>query len=141
MQRPPPFRLPTLSEMRPIIFGYSWAQITDLRHCFYQFPVADDIALFFCLKSPLGTLSFKRMAMGWSWAPSIAQAVALAYLAPIGVAGMAIYDDFLCLGHSVEQCATHTQLLRERILSCNGTIHPVKSLPEPSSRVIFSGIQ
>jgi len=141
MLRPPPFRLPTLSEMRPIIFSYAVAQITDLRHCFYQFPVCDEVALYFCLQSPLGTLSFRRMAMGWSWAPSIAQAIALSYLNPIGVAGLAIYDDFLCLGASIEQCASHTQLLRSRIASCKGTIHPIKSAPEPSVRVVFSGIQ
>ncbi len=141
MLRPPSFRLPTLAEMRPVIFSYSAGQITDLRHCFYQFPVHEDIALYFCLHARGEVLSFKRMAMGWSWAPSIAQATARAYLNPVGAAGLAIYDDFLCLGHSVEQCAAHTQLLRARIISCGGTIHPRKSAPSPTTRTTFCGIE
>jgi hypothetical protein len=141
MQRPPHFRLPTLAELRPVIFGYNVAQITDLRHCFYQFPVQQDIALFFCLRTRHEVLSFNRMAMGWSWAPSIAQATARAYLAPVGAAGLAIYDDFLCLGHTTEQCSSHTQLLRSRISACGGTIHPRKSAPTPTTRTTFCGLE
>ena len=141
MQPPPHFRLPTLAEMRPIIFGFSFGQITDLRHCFYQFPVASEVALFFCLHAGDATLSFKRMAMGWSWAPSIAQSVAMAYLAPIGAAGLAIYDDFLIMDHSVEQCAASTTLLRSRISMCLGTIHPKKSASCPSPKFTYCGIE
>jgi len=68
MLSPPHFRLPTLAELRPIIFGFTHGQITDLRHCFYQFPVDAKVALYFCLRSETQTLSIKRMAMGWSWA-------------------------------------------------------------------------
>ena len=141
MQRPPHFRLASLAEMRPIMFSASVGQITDLRHCFYQYPVDADIALYFCLRSSRKVLSMRRMAMGWSWAPSIAQATALAYLEPCGPHSLVIYDDFVTLGSTVEECAQRTNLLRSRMVRCNGTIHPIKSAPSPTSRFTFSGIQ
>ena len=141
MQSPPHFRLTTLAELRPIVFSHSWAQITDLRHCFYQFPLDDEVALFFCLRSKKGHLCFRRMAMGWSWAPFLAQSTALAYLKPLGTSAIAIYDDFLILGDSMEQCSSRSSILRSRISACNGTIHSGKSDPDPKERVTFMGLE
>jgi hypothetical protein len=142
MERPPSFSLPSVAQVKSVVFRYGWGQTTDLRHCFYQFALDEEVALFFCLrKRGRRVISFLRMPMGWSWAPYLAQQTALAYLEPCMPHGLAVYDDFLVLGSSKTETGSRTATLQERVTSCKGTLHTTKSMTEPSQCFVFLGVE
>jgi len=130
------------TSLRSLVFAYGWAQTVDLRHCFYQFPMCPEVATYFCFRPRQGGYyAFGRMAMGWSWAPSISQRTALAYLDPILPHAAAIYDDYLILGRSVQETASRAATVDGRIARCHGTKHPTKSMLIPSVVFVYMGIQ
>ena len=49
-RRPPHFRMPQVEWVRATILSHHWAMRTDLRHCFYQFPLAAEVAAFFSFR-------------------------------------------------------------------------------------------
>lgn len=142
MQRPPHFSLPSVQHLKDTVFFYSSGQTVDLRHCFYQFEISGGVERFFGIRARRGrTLTFNRMAMGWSWAPYIAQMVALRYLRPVLPHAVAIYDDFLVLGKNNEETRERAVIVRERILRCGGTLHQTKSMSEPATEFVYMGVE
>jgi hypothetical protein len=142
MQRPPHFSLPSVQQLKEKVFLYALGQTVDLRHCFYQFSVSGGVEDYFCVRARRGrVLSFQRMAMGWSWAPYIAQSVALAYLRPILPHAVAVYDDFLVLGDDEQQTESRAATVRSRITRCGGTLHATKSMTSPATIFVYMGIE
>jgi hypothetical protein len=57
--------------------GRVWFATLDLRHWFHQFALGAQVRPYFGLRSPsLGPLVWRRLPMGWSWSPWVAQATA-----------------------------------------------------------------
>jgi hypothetical protein len=119
---------------------HSWAVDIDLRHWFYQFPLAPSVQRYFTTRSKRGAFSVTRMPMGWSYSMYIAQTTAEALLAPIAAAALAYVDGFLVGGATAAECSQHAAVLLDRLSRVNATINHAKSHLEPSQLVTFCGL-
>ena len=138
---PPSFSLPSIEKLKPWIFAHEWGQVTDLRHCFYQYQLGEGVESFFGFRKRNHFYAFKRMPMGWSYAPFIAQSVAMAFIEPIARHATAIYDDFLVLGQNKQETQQRTATMRERMERCRATIHPKKAMIEAAQTLTYMGVE
>lgn len=97
MARPPKMPLPSIHEVIEYILSQNFVWTCDAKSYFYQFGVDDDVGAYFCTRLGAARGSFiiaamTRMAMGWSWAPFIAQSTSNALASGLGVAWL---DNFI----------------------------------------------
>jgi hypothetical protein len=119
---------------------HNWAVDVDLRHWFYQFPLAPSVQRYFTTRSKHGAHSVTRMPMGWSYSMYIAQTTAEALLAPVAASALAYVDGFLVGGQTAAECAQHAAVLLQRLSHVNATVNAAKSHLEPAQLVTFCGL-
>jgi hypothetical protein len=141
MVPPPRLHLPSVSEILTVAFQSTWAVDIDLRHWFFQFPIAEAIQPYFCVRSGRGVFSMARMCMGWSFSMYIAQSTA-AQLADDGTGGTATFvDGFLVGGRSSADSRARADSLLSRLQAVGATVNWGKTDMEPAQTKIFAGLQ
>jgi hypothetical protein len=149
---PPRARLPALLEelALPLAHADVFAHL-DLRHWFYQFALRDggELARLFCVRTRAAGptqpttrqhMAMRRLPMGWSWSPAIAQEVALALLAlavpasgaPCHVGGTAWLDNIVLWGRGVGAADAVAAALRAVLAVCERFRVTVKEVAPPA---------
>ena len=85
---PPNMELPSIHEVIDFVLSNEVAATADARAFFYQLPLPPLLRRYFGVRVPTAsrgrsfdTFEFKKIPMGWSWAPAIGQAVSSNILA------------------------------------------------------------
>ena len=90
---PPNMELPSIHEVIDFVLSNEVAATADARAFFYQLPLPLLLRTYFGVRVPTAsrgrsfdTFEFKRIPMGWSWAPAIGQAVSNLLVGDLGKA-------------------------------------------------------
>jgi hypothetical protein len=139
-RRPPPMGLPRINDVIRRILGWEVASSCDGKSFFYQFPLVPEVARYFRTRiaGRRGSIIegvLKRLPMGWSFSPAIAQRVgnALTWLL-----GLAWVDDFIIGGTRDDYDDIRTEFKR-RLHRYN--IEVDNELLEPTTRLIALGLE
>mmetsp|Transcript_38200 Transcript_38200/g.118030 ORF Transcript_38200/g.118030 Transcript_38200/m.118030 type:complete len:894 (-) Transcript_38200:517-3198(-) len=113
-RRPPPMGLPRMAQVIRTILSWEVAAKCDGKSFFYQFPLAGGIARYFRARiagrrGKVIEVILKRLPMGWSFSPAIAQAVGNALTRALGLAWV---DDFIIGGSRAEFEGRRAEFLR-----------------------------
>lgn len=113
-RKPMAMHLPSIHGVIAQILEWEVASSCDGKSYFYQFPLAPGIARYFrarlgALRGHVTEVCLKRMPMGWSFSPAIAQRVANVLVRDLGIAWV---DDFIIGGTRQEYAAKRSEFLR-----------------------------
>ncbi|KAJ9472915.1 hypothetical protein DIPPA_17977, partial [Diplonema papillatum] len=146
MEPPPKFSLLRVDEVIAKMMSKSHAVVVDLKSYFFQFPVGRSTSAFFGLRTrrPDGGVAlyrWRRLTMGWSFSPVIAQDSALVITETAGDDRIVWYDDWALVG----DCPDALRAVRDRVLRrarkvCM-TVNDEKSVLEPSSTPVVLGVE
>lgn len=109
MRFTPRMELPSIVDVAHYLMRNKYYATVDGKAFFYQFPLGDEVGRYFCAnladtKGDFVTVRLRRMPMGWSWAPAIAQHTANTLLdEPEGPLGIAWVDNFVFAGETQEE--------------------------------------
>ncbi|KAJ9439220.1 hypothetical protein DIPPA_21535 [Diplonema papillatum] len=146
MEPPPKFSLLRVDEVIKKMMSKSHAVVVDLKSYFFQFPVGRSTSAFFGLrtKRPDGGVAlyrWRRLTMGWSYSPVIAQDSALVVTEPAKDDRVVWYDDWALVG----DCPDALRAVRDRVLrrarQVRMTVNDEKSVLEPSSTPVVLGVE
>ncbi|KAJ9437133.1 hypothetical protein DIPPA_31951 [Diplonema papillatum] len=146
MEPPPKFSLLRVDEVIKKMMSKSHAVVVDLKSYFFQFPVGRSTSAFFGLrtKRPDGGVAlyrWRRLTMGWSYSPVIAQDSALVVTEPAKDDRVVWYDDWALVG----DCPDALRAVRDRVLrrarQVRMTVNDEKSVLEPSWTPVVSGVE
>jgi hypothetical protein len=140
-QRPGEMGLIRLHDLIRSVLSFSHAAKSDGCSYFYQFLLHPDIRPFFRSKlanwrGSIIEVMLKRMPMGWSWSPRIAQFVSNAIIRGLGVAWL---DDFIIGGRDEQEFAEATAEFRRRVQRCNVAMDDLTLAP--STRLEAVGLE
>jgi hypothetical protein len=121
MTRPPPMELPRIHDVIRRILSWESAAQCDGVSYFYQFGLHRDIRPAFRarLAGGRGTINevqLRRMPMGWTWSPCIAQRVSNHLVRDVGVAWV---DNFIIGATTLESFEEKRKTFKERLLRYN----------------------
>ncbi|KAJ9446137.1 hypothetical protein DIPPA_18189 [Diplonema papillatum] len=146
MEPPPKFSLLRVDEVIAKMMSKSYAVVVDLKSYFFQFPVGRSTSAFFGLRTRkldggVALYRWRRLTMGWSFSPVIAQDSALVITEPAGDDKIVWYDDWAL----VEDCPDALRAVRDRVLrrarKVRMTVNDEKSVLEPSSKPVVLGVE
>ncbi|KAJ9445008.1 hypothetical protein DIPPA_05988 [Diplonema papillatum] len=146
MEPPPKFSLLRVDEVIAKMMSKSHAVVVDLKSYFFQFPVGRSTSAFFGLRTrrPDGGVAlyrWRRLTMGWSFSPVIAQDSALVITETAGDDRIVWYDDWALVG----DCPDALRAVRDRVLrrarKVRMTVNDEKSVLEPSSTPVVLGVE
>ena len=111
---PMSMHLPKIHDVIRRILSWEVAASCDGKSYFYQFALAPQIARYFrarlgALRGYIAEVCLKRMPMGWSFSPAIAQRVANVIVRGLGLAWV---DDFIIGGSEEEFVRRREEFLR-----------------------------
>lgn len=119
--KPPDMNLPRLHQFIDFILEHNYMAQADAKSYFYQFLLAKDVQKYFGVRlahgrGPLKEFLFTRLAMGFSWAPAIAQRVSNAIVDGLGIVWV---DNFVIVGKTKEEFTRNREEFLRRIDECN----------------------
>lgn len=124
MQRPPVMPIPKIHDVIKDVVGANYFCSVDAKGYFYQFLIADPrIRRFFGVRLAaqrglFKTGLFRKMPMGWSYAPSIAQTVSNVLIS--GIPGAHVWvDNFIFTGSTVDELEHRFGVFQERAKTVN----------------------
>jgi hypothetical protein len=110
-----------LHDLIRAVLSCSHAATADGTSYFYQFILHADIRPYFKarlagFRGRVAEVMMKRMPMGWSWAPRIAQHVSNVLTRGVGVAWL---DDFFIGGKNIDEFNSNRELFQQRVRRYN----------------------
>ena len=141
---PPKFRLTTPQELAGALAatGAVAAQVIDLKGYFHQFPLGDEVSNFFCVRSGQTWYRWRRLPMGFSYAPFIAQSTSEVFLGGLLDRGATVYlDDILVWGACEVEVRARAAYIRDRMACANGEVNERKSMQTPAGLVRYIGLE
>ncbi|KAJ9435718.1 hypothetical protein DIPPA_29781 [Diplonema papillatum] len=138
MEPPPKFSLLRVDEVIAKMMSKSHAVVVDLKSYFFQFPVGRSTSAFFGLRTrrPDGGVAlyrWRRLTMGWSFSPVIAQDSALVITETAGDDRIVWYDDWALVGDCPDALRAVRDRVRRRVPQGVHAVNDEKSVLEPSS--------
>lgn len=120
-QRPGPMGLPSVAQVIDTVLAMEWAAKTDGVSYFYQFPLNEAVRPAFKARlagwrGTIEEVQFKRMPMGWKFAPRVAQLTSNFVVQGLGVAWV---DDFIVGGPSEEKFQSNRACFLSRLKRYN----------------------
>lgn len=115
--RPPPMELPRIHDVIEQILDAKYVAQADAVSFFYQIPIHPDVQPYFGTRiaGGRGTLIravLKRLPMGWSWAPCIAQAISNALIRKLGTAWV---DNYIVCGTDLTEFMRNREIFIQRV--------------------------
>jgi hypothetical protein len=132
MEAPGDMGLPVMGELIRKILGWNYAAQSDAVSYFYQFEVHPGIRDYFRVRlggqrGYIAEMRMKRMAMGWKYAPRIAQTVANILVQEDGAAWV---DNFFVGGTTLGEFTTRRKAFLERVKRYNVEVDDTEMLPQ-----------
>jgi hypothetical protein len=129
--KPGPMNLPAIRDVIDAILRWKYAAQCDGTTFFCQFELAEDIRRHFAcrlteMRGEIVSIILRRMPMGWSHAPRIAQAVANHIMKDIGVGWV---DNFIFGATSLNEFFRKRKLLRQRLDRYNVQVDDMEMTP------------
>lgn len=140
-KKPGDMGLVRLHDLIRKVLSFSHASKSDGRSYFYQFLLHADIRPFFrarlaSWRGSIVEVMLKRMPMGWSWSPRIAQQVSNAVVYGLGLAWL---DDFIIGGKDEEEFLAAADEFRRRVRRYNVDMDDLSL--EPSTTLEAVGLE
>jgi len=138
MPPPGPMGLPRLHDTIRHILSFSWAAKSDGRSYFYQFPLHEKIRPYFKARlaewrGTIHTVQLKRMPMGWSYSPRIAQHFSNMLVQGLGLAWV---DDFIVGGLTKDDFEANRDQFISRTNRYNVAMDDVTMFPSTTLKAI-----
>ena len=133
---PPPMHLPTIHGVLEYVLQNNWAAQVDNSSWFYQFRLAAAVSRYFGARiaghrgKTLTDVVFRKMPMGWTWAPAFGQRVSNVLTRGLG---MCWVDNTILAAQTREELLVNIQKLSDRFADANviadmSTLVPARSL-------------
>jgi hypothetical protein len=115
--KPPKFRVDGVRVCKGRARHFSWAAKLDIRHCFYNIPLAEDVQKFFSIRIDKEFYSFTRLPMGFTWSSYIVARMLRATLGSLSCFVTIYADDIVVWGDSEADCAAYLREARALLLA------------------------
>jgi len=141
--KPPPMMLPRIHDVIDELMRNEYFAQCDARSWFYQIPLHPDTYKYFgaILGGGRGCLEYvvmKKLPMGFSWAPCVAQRISNVLVRGIG---MAWVDNYLIMGTSLSEFHAHRKTFLDRISPVKANVVVDDDTLEPQRRGETLGIE
>ena len=141
--KPQPFSLVNPHKLATMlkVSNARFAQQTDLKGYFHQFPLSPEVSKYFCVQAGGRWFRWARLPMGFAYAPYIAQNTSEIFLGPIlNKWGVVYLDDIFVWGAYPAEAAAKTAFVRDRLQRAGAEVNVKKSMAKPAEVVDFIGI-
>ena len=141
--KPQPFSLVNPHKLAAMlkVSNARFAQQTDLKGYFHQFPLSPEVSKYFCVQAGGRWFRWARLPMGFAHAPYIAQNTSEIFLGPIlNKWGVVYLDDIFVWGAYPAEAAAKTAFVRDRLQRAGAEVNVKKSMAKPAEVVDFIGI-
>ena len=146
MEKPPRMEIPDMQEVINYLMSNRYALSVDGRSYFYQVPISDEVGAMFCAnlsgtRGAFVSVAMKRLPMGWSYAPAIAQKISntLLMTADGRILGVAWIDNFIFAGQNEDEVAENYAEFLQRCNEANVKIDILDA--KPKDRLIVLGME
>eukprot|EP00760_Papus_ankaliazontas_P021221 PhM_4_TR18660/c3_g1_i2/m.19873 len=138
---PPSMDLPRIHELISDILSHEYVAQADARGYFFQFPLSRGVSKYFGARLGAGRGATKdfamtRMAMGFSWAPAIAQRTSNVLVRGLGVCWV---DNFAIYGNDLQDFARRRNTFLQRAVDVNLLLDDTTL--QPTTRTIMVGVE
>lgn len=123
--------------------GLSFMAKIDLKDAFLHCPIRPECRRLFGFQWRGRFLRFSHLIFGLSTAPALFQSITgglAAYYRSRGIPCIVYLDDFLIVGHSLEECSRNYEFILADLALLGLTASPTKCIP-PCKRIRFLGLE